>query len=205
VPRVATLTPTEIEDILSHAFGHYAEQEMLRTYHQLLLEAGDAGAQWVAQFIDKPQTVTTSHRRLRQVAEERAPKIRGINKTTQEKLRKSLGLAAKETDEAALKKAARLAVTDVFEDALERRAPEISINETALGWGTGEYEQELEFGIPAHVWQTRETSRCGRATRRWMASASRSTSPSSAATGTSSSTPAIRQLHPPIPTTAGAK
>jgi hypothetical protein len=155
VPRVATLTPTEIEDILSHAFGHYAEQEMLRTYHQLLLEAGDAGAQWVAQFIDKPQTVTTSHRRLRQVAEERAPKIRGINKTTQEKLRKSLGLAAKETDEAALKKAARLAVTDVFEDALERRAPEISINETALGWGTGEYEQELEFGIPAHVWQTR--------------------------------------------------
>jgi uncharacterized protein with gpF-like domain len=155
VPRVATLTPTEIEDILSHAFGHYAEQEMLRTYHQLLLEAGDAGAQWVAQFIDKPQTVTTSHRRLRQVAEERAPKIRGINKTTQEKLRKSLGLAAKETDEAALKKAARLAVTDVFEDALERRAPEIAINETALGWGTGEYEQELEFGIPAHVWQTR--------------------------------------------------
>lgn len=157
--QVASLTPTEIDQIVAEAFGHSADRQLLRTLEAPLLDAGEGGADWIARHLDSNPTVTRNSRALRQLRELREPKLLGINRTTGRQLKRKLSIAAQETDVKALRKEARRAVREVFRTAHIARAGHIAVAETGVFWHTGGHAQMDELGTPAGIWTTMQDDR----------------------------------------------
>lgn len=157
--QVASLTPTEIDQIIADAFGHQADRQLLRSLDGPLLDAGEGGADWVARHLDSNPTVTRNSRALQQLRELREPRLTGINRTTGRQLRRKLSIAAQETDVTALRKAARRAVREVFRAAHVARAGNIAVAETGVFWHTGGHAQMEEYGTPAGTWTTMQDDR----------------------------------------------